>query len=135
MTRREERVEWCTVGVGIVGAEPSVMAERKRERRIWNNGRERERERENRGEVGPSNGNNCEFSSDLDLAWIQKQLINYSQIWHGTHIKLKLEFQTSLKFYVPNMIFFNGTQWLWIAIIIIVSVWCTKHPQSLISNI
>ncbi len=42
--KRRERVERCTVGVGVVGVEPSVMAERKRERRIWNNGRERERE-------------------------------------------------------------------------------------------
>ena len=57
-----ERVERCTMG-----AEPSVMAKREREKSLELNGREREREQGRRQSVvGPSNNNNCEFSPDLN---------------------------------------------------------------------
>ena len=45
---------------------------REKERRVWNNERERERKKKKKQGrrhklVRPSNSNNCEFSSDLDL--------------------------------------------------------------------
>ena len=84
------------------------------------NGREQEREaeklleerekngekRRNLGPVTVINWDPRELSPDLNPTWIQKQAKGLTQIWHGTHIKFKLGFQSSLKNHVPNIFFF-----------------------------
>jgi hypothetical protein len=60
----------------------------------------------NGNKLGPTH----EFSPDLNPDWIQKQLKGLTQIWHGTHIKFKLRFQSSFKSRVPNKIFYCGTR-------------------------
>ena len=85
----------------------SVMAERKEREREALEERERKwGEKKNVGPVTVINWDPQEFSPDLNPAWIQKQTKESSQIWHGTHIKFKLGFQSSLKNLVPNIIFF-----------------------------
>jgi hypothetical protein len=75
---------------------------------------ERERENGEKKNCGPNNGNKLgpthEFSPDLNPDWIQKQVKGLTQIWHGTHIKFKLGFQSSLKSFVPNIYFWCGIQ-------------------------
>jgi hypothetical protein len=87
-------------------------AESKREREASGGERERKREEQAVGPVTVINWDPCKLSSDLNPAWIQKQVDWCSQIWHGTYIKFKLGFQSSLKNSVPNIFFFffNGTQ-------------------------
>ena len=71
--------------------------------------------RKSSGPVTVINWNPHKFSPDLNLAWIQKQADECSQICHGTHIKFKLGFQSLLKNSLPNIFFFfSETQWLWI---------------------
>ena len=83
-------------------------AESKRERSVWR--RERKWEEQAVGPVMVINWDPRKLSPNLNPAWIQKQVDGCSQIWHGTHIKFKLEFQSSLKNNVPNIFFINGTQ-------------------------
>ena len=67
---------------------------------------------EKKKRVGPvtiMNWDPQELSPNFNPDWIQKQGKGRTQIWHGTHIKFKLGFQSSLKSLVPNIFFGVGS--------------------------
>ena len=83
--------------------------EKERERRLEPSS---EREKTGRKISGSSNGNKSGTHIKIVRIWIHFEskntlLAGYSQICYGTHIKFKLEFQTSLKLCVPNKFFFS----------------------------
>jgi hypothetical protein len=97
--------------VAVCGVlEEIVMAEREKQHSIWRRERKLGEKKKRVGPVTVINWDPQELSPDLNLDWIQKQGKGKTQIWHGTHIKFKLKFQSSLKNYISNNIFLSGTQ-------------------------